>query len=202
MGQELDAPGLEAWKPWHPNEVFSFLHAVDAPWHIAGGWALDLWHGFETRNHEDIEIAVIRSDFSAFRRAFAEMQFFCAGSGRVQHLAADAEPLGAVHQVWCLDNTMRQWKLDIMLEPGTADEWVFRRDRRISRRRSDLIGQTSDGLPYLRPAGVLLFKAKNLRGKDELDFENAAGKLEAEERSWLKTALTNAHPGHEWIARL
>jgi hypothetical protein len=59
VGTQLDPPGLEAWEPWHPDEVFSLLNAVDAPWHIAGGWALDLWHGFETRGREDKEDFII-----------------------------------------------------------------------------------------------------------------------------------------------
>jgi hypothetical protein len=202
MGEPLDPPGLNAWSPLHPNELFQRLRGVEAPWHMAGGWALDLWHGFETRRHEDIEIAIIRSDFAAIRQALADMQFFCADGGQVRYLPADEEPPGAIHQVWCLDAKTRRWTLDIMLEPGTVDEWVFRRDKSICRLRSDMVGRTSDGLPFLKPAGVLLFKAKDLRGKDETDFENAVGKLDAEERAWLKAALGHAHRGHDWISLL
>jgi hypothetical protein len=202
MERQLDPPGLDAWEPWHPDEVFRLLRSVDVPWCVAGGWALDLWHGFETRSHEDIEIAVLRDDFDAFRRALRAMHFFCAGGGQVQFLPPAALPPESIHQVWCLDAQSRRWKLDIMLEPGTAEEWIFRRGSSIRRRRSDMIGWTIEDLPFLKPAGVLLFKAKHLRGKDERDFENALGKLDAKERGWLKTALTHAHPGHEWIARL
>jgi Aminoglycoside-2''-adenylyltransferase len=202
VGRQLDPPGLEAWEPWHPNEVFSLLDPVEAPWHFAGGWAVDLWLGFQTRSHEDIEIAILRDDFNAFRRALDGVHFFCAGSGQLQYLPTVALPPESIHQVWCLEAQTRRWKLDIMLEPGTAEEWIFRRDSSIRRRRTDVIGRTDEGMPYLKPAGVLLFKTKHLRGKDELDFENALGKLEAEERDWLRTALNHAHPGHEWIARL
>jgi hypothetical protein len=202
VGRQLDPPGHEAWEPWHPNEVFSLLRSVEAPWHFAGGWALDLWHSFETRSHEDIEIAILRDDISDLRCAFEGMHFFCAGSGQLQYLPTVALPPESIHQVWCLDAQTRRWKLDIMLEPGTADEWIFRRNSSIRRRRSDMIGRTDEGMPYLKPAGVLLFKAKHLRGKDERDFVKARGKLEAEERAWLKAALNHAHPGHEWIALL
>jgi hypothetical protein len=202
MNSRLNALGLEAWEPWHPDEVFERLHPVDVPWHFAGGWALDLWRGFETRSHEDIEIAILRNDFSDLRQALEGMHFFCAASGQVQYLPTAALPPESIHQVWCLDAQTRRWKLDIMLEPGTAEEWIFRRDNSIRRRRSDMIGRTGRGIAFLKPAGVLLFKAKHLRGKDELDFENALGKLDAEERAWLKTALNHAHPGHGWIVRI
>jgi hypothetical protein len=198
----IDPAHFEAWEPWRPNEVFSLLRSVEAPWHIAGGWALDLWHGFETRRHEDIEIAVLRGDFNVFRHALDGMQFFCAGSGQVQYLSPSADPPEFIHQVWCFDPEARRWKLDIMLEPGTADEWVFRRDGRIRRPHADMVGRTKDGLPFLNPAGVLLFKANHRRSKDEVDFENSLQQLAAGERGWLRNALRRAHPGHEWIVRL
>jgi hypothetical protein len=202
MERQLDPPGLEEWEPWHPKEVFSLLHSVEAPWHIAGGWALDLWHGFETRSHEDIEIAVLRNDFNTFRCALKGMHLFCAGSGQVQCLPPRADPPESVHQLWCLDPEARRWRLDIMLEPGTTDEWVFRRDSSVRRQRPDMIGRTIEGIPFLNPAGVLLFKAKHIRGKDELDFENAVGKLDDTERIWLRNALNHAHSGHKWISGL
>jgi hypothetical protein len=130
------------------------------------------------------------------------VHFFCAGSGQLQYLPTVALPLESIHQVWCLEAQTRRWKLDIMLEPGTAEEWTFRRDSSIRRQRPDMIGRTDEGMPNLKPAGVLLFKTKHLRGKDELDFENALGKLGAEERAWLKTALNHSHPRHGWISLL
>jgi len=39
-------------------EVAKLLAGVDVPWCVAAGWALDLFHGEVTREHEDLEIAV------------------------------------------------------------------------------------------------------------------------------------------------
>ena len=33
-----------------------------APWGIAGGWALDLFAGSESRIHSDVDIAILRAD--------------------------------------------------------------------------------------------------------------------------------------------
>jgi hypothetical protein len=49
---------------------------------------------------------------------------------------------------------------------------------------------------------VLLFKAKYLRDKDEIDFAKALPKLAPSERDWLKATLGQAHPGHAWRDRL
>jgi hypothetical protein len=32
------------------------------PWWIAGGWALDLFLGYQTRGHGDLDVGVLRCD--------------------------------------------------------------------------------------------------------------------------------------------
>ena len=58
------------------------------------------------------------------------------------------------------------------------------------------------GLPYLAPEIVLLFKAKHLEARDRLDFENALPGLSMEARRWLRDAIENTHPDHEWLYAL
>jgi hypothetical protein len=38
------------------------MGGFDAPWWIAGGWALDLWIGSESRPHRDLDVAILRGD--------------------------------------------------------------------------------------------------------------------------------------------
>ncbi|MCL4541605.1 MAG: hypothetical protein M1396_04620 [Chloroflexi bacterium] len=42
--------------------VATLLTDFDRPWFIAGGWAIDLFLGRQTRAHKDVEIAVLRQD--------------------------------------------------------------------------------------------------------------------------------------------
>src|SRR5690348_7365284 len=35
---------------------------IGAWWAVAGGWAIDMWLGRQTRDHHDIEVAVLRDD--------------------------------------------------------------------------------------------------------------------------------------------
>jgi hypothetical protein len=58
-------PDIEAWAPWHPREIAARLAGVGVPWYVAGGWAIDLHLGTQTRPHEDLEIAVPAADFGA-----------------------------------------------------------------------------------------------------------------------------------------
>jgi hypothetical protein len=201
-----DPPGVEAWCAWSPGEAATHLAGISAPWCVAGGWALDLWRGRQTRLHDDLEIAILRPQFDVFRRRFRELQmdldFFAVGSGEVSALPASSEPPAGKHQVWLLERPTRVWRLDMFLEPGDADTWVCRRDEAIRRRRPEIMGTTADGVPYLKPEGVLLYKAKAARPKDEADFAASAPFLDEAARRWLKSALQLAHPGHRWIEAL
>ena len=35
-------PDISEWDPWRPDEAARLLEGVDAPWYVAGGWAIDL----------------------------------------------------------------------------------------------------------------------------------------------------------------
>ena len=195
-------PDHDAWNAWCPTELASRLDGISKPWCIVGGWALDLWHGRQTRDHEDLEFTILRGDFSVFRQALHGMRLYTAGSGVVEYLPAGEEPPLEISQVWCQDVTARCWRVDMMIEPGTPEIWAYKRDPCIVRPRAEMVGKTADGLPYLNPAAVLLFKAKHRRAKDETDFMNALPKLVGRERAWLKSCLETAHPGHDWTRML
>lgn len=192
----------DAWCAWHPTELARRLSGISRPWCIAGGWALDLWHGHQTREHEDLEFTILREDVAAFRQVLTGMDFYTAGDGIVEHLRTGAEPPAEISQIWCQDVAARCWRVDMMIEPGTPDIWIYKREPAITRPRGEMVGMTGDGLPYLGPAAVLLFKAKHRRRKDEADFISALPKLARAERIWLKACLEATHPGHEWTQML
>lgn len=50
------------WQPWYPHEVARFFSSLVVPWWIAGGWALDLFLGAQTRDHDDIDVQILRRD--------------------------------------------------------------------------------------------------------------------------------------------
>jgi hypothetical protein len=195
-------PDIEAWSPWYPNEVMRQLAGVQAPWCVAGGWALDLWLGKQTRLHHDLEIAVLRPDFAAFRTSLNRHAFFVAADDKVSVLPSDASPGNQHNQVWVLDEPTMVWRLGIFLEPGDAETWVFRRDETIRCPRRQMIAATTEGVPYLRPEGVLLYKAKATRPKDEDDFKVCAPLMGFAARFWLKNALARLYPSHRWIDEL
>jgi hypothetical protein len=196
-----DGPPLDAWRPWTPEQTFFHLSGVGIPWCLVGGWAIDLFLGAQTRPHDDIEIAVTRQDFSMIRDHLAAFKLHVVGDGEVRVLPAGGVPADEKHQNWVLDETTNAWRIDIMLEPGDAHTWVFRRDARISAARRRMVDRRN-GIPFLKPEGVLLYKAKQHRDKDEADFDACLPRMHDDSRAWLKRALEVVHPDHAWLERL
>ena len=87
------------------------------------------------------------------------------------------------------------WRVDVMREQWDGDTWICRRDPRIRVHAATLISRTPDGIPYLQPEIVLLFKAKAVRPKDELDFAEVLPHLDGNRRLWLRDALGLCTPG-------
>ncbi|WP_435528333.1 nucleotidyltransferase domain-containing protein [Mesorhizobium shangrilense] len=90
----------DAWRPWHPTELARRLNGLSKPWSLVGGWALDLWHGSQTRDHEDLEFTILREDFETFRRALKGMRFHTVASGIIEHLLARKVPPAEISQIW------------------------------------------------------------------------------------------------------
>ena len=189
---------------WAPGEAALALEGVAAPWAVAGGWALDLWLGNQTREHEDLEIAVPAMFFSEIQARLEQLglRVFDIVDGQVIALETGETPHSRMHQTWVMDPAVNGWRMDIFREPGDARTWVYRRTGELSAPRAWATGRTDSGVPYVAPQIVLLFKAKAKRDKDEADFSMAAPRLASGARIWLANALRVIHPDHPWIDHL
>jgi hypothetical protein len=174
---------------------------VQTPWYVAAGWALDLFRGRQIREHGDLEIGVPFARFSEIRERFAQYVFDGVGSEQIWE-DAGPEVLAATHQTWLRDPATGQYLVDVFREPHDGDIWICRRDETIRLPYSEIIRRTDDGIPYLAPEFVLLFKAKHVRAKDQADFEATVPHLESRQREALAGFLEKVHPGHAWSAGL
>lgn len=84
--------------------------------------------------------------------------------------------------------------------------WRYRRQPAIVRDASRTWLRSDDGIDYLAPELVLLFKSATSSGatreKDLADFDATYTQLEPERRAWLRWALTAVNPSHPWLDRL
>jgi hypothetical protein len=175
------------------------IGTTDVPWCVAGGWALELFIGTTVRSHEDLEVAIPSSRWPEFRPRLSKLEFFVAGSGEL--FALDDAALDLHHQTWGRDAGGR-FRIDVFREPHDGDTWICRRDSTIRRRYSELIRRTGDGIPYMAPEVVLLFKAKNNLPKDRHDLEVAMPKMDDQSVAWLLDSLAVVHPDHDWLAMI
>lgn len=192
----------DAWDAWSPDELHQRLRGTIRPWYVAGGWALDLWHGQPTRAHEDLEFVVLRKDADAFRTLLQELDFFTVTDGTLVFLPPSANLPDDVWQIWGADRRHGCWRVDLMLEPGTPDLWIYKRDRTIRMPRTEAVRLGRTGIPHLAPPLVMLFKAKHGREKDEADFDRFRSRSSREEKERLIALLRTLHPEHPWIESL
>jgi Aminoglycoside-2''-adenylyltransferase len=191
---------LDGWQAWSPREAADRLSGVSAPWYVAAGWALDLFLGRQTREHDDLEIGVPAHRFPEIRAALRDYELFVVGDGQAWPLTEST--LAAHRQTWVREAD-GPWRLDVFREPWEDDVWAFRHDARIHLTEATLVAHTHDGIPFLQPEVVLLFKARAAaRPKDESDFATVLPHLGGSRRQWLRDALALVHPGHPWLETL
>lgn len=178
-------------------------------WAIAGGWAIDLWLGEQTRDHHDVEVVVRRSDHRAVHDALAaQWQLYCLdppGEGWRSWDGHAVEP--PAFQLQARPRGGRcGFEFDLFtetIEPAhDSQTWRFRRDHRITRPLDEFVTATSAGVPIVRPEVQLLYMAGSKDPKNQADFEVAAPRLDPSAASWLATSLAMVAPGHPWLARL
>jgi hypothetical protein len=188
-----------------PEKVAALFHSCSEKWWIAGGWAIDLFLGQQTREHEDVDVAILRDDELAFRRHLSTWELW-PGLGNDQlesnPLTLDQElPLNR-EVLWCRPTPTEDWAFELLLNKTIDDDWVFKRNDSVRIPISTLGEVTPDGIPYLKPEVVLLFKAKSNRDKDQIDFDNVISRLNTEALTWLRSALSTTHPNHSWLNKL
>lgn len=182
-----------------PLRINQLLQNYNRPWFIAGGWAIDLFLGNETRKHGDIEIALLRKDQESIKSYLRSWNLQKVVKGEFHQWKDEYLEL-PIHEIHGVSETGS--RIEILLNESNNSEWIFRREPSI-RRHLKHIKRVSDlDIPYLSPEIVLLYKAINPKEKDEEDFIRAKDLLNEESRSWLIRGLEVHIPGHYWIGEL
>ena len=190
------------WKAVHPSEGVRWLSALAVPWWVAGGWAIDLFAGGQSRPHKDLDIGILRRDALHVISMLSSWEFFEAKGGELTRLHGGVVPRAEVNSLWCRPADTTQWVLELMLDDSDDDRWVFRRDARIQRPLTIAIRRNAEGIPYLTPEIQLLYKARATRAQDQADFDHIAPRLAADARTWLQESLAKTDPEHVWLSML
>ncbi|WP_161965980.1 nucleotidyltransferase domain-containing protein [Steroidobacter cummioxidans] len=198
----VDQSELAEWRAASPADGASWLAGVSGPWWIAGGWALDLFGGTQSRRHGDLDIGVLRRDVAQVLGTLSSWEFFEAHKGRLTRLQTGTLPKAEVNSLWCRPAGTTLWAMELMLDAADDDRWVFRRQPEIQRPLATVIRWNPEGIPYLSPEIQLLYKARSRRAKDQADFDHIAPRMDSNARAWLRHTLLRTDPEHEWLPSL
>lgn len=171
------------------------LHDAPFEWAVAGGWALAIQRGHAVRHHEDLDIFVYRDEQHLIQRYFQEKGWTLERIHQGQFFSWDPHEniMLPDHQVHAMHPAHPT--LDLLLNDRDAQQWTYRRNPTI--RCSGVIQHCRQGLPYLSPEVVLLYKSGSsagIRTKDREDAEQTFPRLTASQREWLLSKLPADHP--------
>ena len=202
---DLPEPEFQAlvgrWNPMPPDDVAELLAGAPFGWWIVGGWALE-FAGAAPRPHLDTDVAFLLRDLPALRRFLSDWHLWAPTPDRLRPVLPGTHLLDDEEQLWARRDAASPWVLDLVGTPSRGDDWVFKKDHRITRPLAEVGHATEAGIPYLAPEVALLHKAPLDRPKDRDDLASLAPVMEDEAVAWLRASIATCWPGHAWLALL
>jgi aminoglycoside-2''-adenylyltransferase len=191
------------WQPLSPTEVARELAGFDRPWWVVGGWAIEAATGYR-REHEDTDISILACDVPAFVEFLTGRWHVWNNAGGVLHPLGDrwktVDDPGS--QLWLRADATSPWVLDVPLTPSEDGMWTNKRVAGHVAPVEAVTWTAADGIRYLLPEIVLVYKARLRRPKDDPDFEATLPVLPRDRRQWMRRALADLVPDHHWLRRL
>lgn len=181
------------WRETSPTQLAQWLAQVPVPWAFAGGWALDLWAGQQSRPHSDIEIACLRADLPALGSALPDFEIAIAQNKQLSPWQPEAPP-PFPFSLWLRRHGETLWDFEIVTEAHAGDMWRYRRDERVTLPLERAFRRIADGWQVIAPEVQLLYKCKQPRDKDLADLQRFTPMLEPAAHAWLRDAVMAAHP--------
>jgi len=175
--------------------VSSLLSDLTVPYWIAGGWAIDLAVGRVTRDHADVDIMLLERDEHALRTDLTEVDVQLTGHDGQPGPWPAGRRLTPGPGRLVLQSRNLPLPTEVLLAGAVGAFWVYHRGPRCIRRPLAHITHSRDGIPFLAPEVVLLFKSRSKSDKDQRDVETALPVLNAGQRAWLRDTLEHLPRG-------
>ena len=179
------------------------LNNFSKPWYIAGGWAIELYLGKVTRVHEDIEITIFRQDQRELYDYLNDwvLDKVIPGQYKRERWLPNEWLSLPIHEIHATSPSKENSKsnFEILLNESDRLSWYFRRNQQVKRLLYKIGKIGYQGIPYLSPEIVLLYKAKEPTASDFHDFIQTIDLLTIEERTWLSQAIRDCYQSHPWF---
>jgi hypothetical protein len=142
-----------AWVPRDEADAAALLAGYPGQWWVVGGRAIEAFTGV-TRPHEDIDIALRRTDLHQFRVHVADrFHIWLNQDGTLTPIFHDDEDTWPTDffNCGCAETTPTPWEFDMLFEPGEPGVWVNRRWPSMVRPLDDVTWTGPSGVRYQNP---------------------------------------------------
>ncbi|MCL2531705.1 MAG: hypothetical protein FWE40_06070 [Oscillospiraceae bacterium] len=208
------------------EQLHVFMANIAMDYAICGGHAIDLFLGRKTRPHKDLDVAIFgedRDNLVAHMLNDGWDVYEPCGTAYLHKINTVDGQLCTKMNIWCVRPTnphytftehekdmyavefdgAEQTELDFiefLFNTREDEAFLFARNHDMKRSLEKAILHVN-GIPYLAPELVLLYKSRPAdHEENQLDFECAAKALNAEQRAWLQHSLAALFPtGHKWL---
>ncbi|MFV0372876.1 hypothetical protein [Microbacterium sp.] len=191
------APNADtAWTLLPTPEVATLLAGTDVRWWLSAESAYDQWHGSPLQERENATVSTIAASVEQLITDLPDGLSAWIVDDSTVTAWADA-PDASVPSVRVYDPERAAWVLQINIEDGTADRWVYRRDPRLQLPWDRAVTEI-DGIPTGAPEVQLVWKTLRPKPEDEVDKDAVLPKLSEEARAFWETAVLRIHPHSTW----
>ncbi len=194
---------------------------------FCGGQALDLFLGYESRVHGDIDVCVYwdeRNRIIRYMQSQGFEVFEMLGGGRAHRITDVSDQIQKKKNIFCFRNGcplvktyppdgdgccwmeffhIGQTELDFiefLFNDQSQGAFEYARNRMIALEMEKAV-LFRDGVPYLAPELCLLYKSTDIEREGyQQDFELVCRAMDPARREWLRNAFRQEYPGgHPWL---
>lgn len=209
------------------EEAVKLLNGQNFEYAICGGFAIDLFLGYESRKHGDIDILAYwkeRNTIILYMQSLGYKVYEMLGGGLAHHITNIDYQKNMKQNIFCLtkdcelveitptDETdiyvidffhVGQTKLnfvEFLFNDKDENDFLYARNKAIKRELRKVILYKND-IPYLAPELLLLYKSTDTEREGyQQDFDLAFLKMKEEQKDWLNNSLKIMYPdGHKWL---
>lgn len=194
---------------------------------FCGGFAIDLFLGYESRLHGDIDILAYWKDRNKIIEYMWSLGFAVyemLGDGKAHHITDINIQFIKKRNIFCIkedcdfvrltETTEKDIYLveviptiqrkmnfiEFLFNDRTDEHFLYARNHDIKRDLNKSILYV-ENIPYLAPEICLLYKSTDTERKGyQQDYDLAISKMDDEQKKWLSESLVVLYPnGHKWI---
>ncbi len=209
------------------NEAVELLDGQGFEYAICGGMAIDLFLGYESRRHGDLDILAFWNDrisIILYMQSVGYQVYEMLGGGLAHQItdinnqkykknnifctSPDCELVGITptneQDIYIIDFfPIGQTKLnfiELLFNHKDENYILYARNKEIKREIDKAI-LVKDGISFLSPELLLLYKSTDTEREGyQHDFELAISKMDHEQKEWFNKALKYMNPnGHKWL---